>query len=302
MAASTKSGLNMDAVNVAARVVKETASLTPNGVGCCKFVVFANAPEDNPFMAGAFFGVGEGESAINVGLSGPGVIREVLRQNEGKPLHELAEEIKKTGFKITRVGQLIGKELASTLGVRFGIVDLSLAPTTVAGDSVAEILEGIGVESFGAPGSTAALALLVDAIKKGGVMAAENVGGLSGAFIPVSEDAGVLKALERGSLCLEKLEAMSSVCSVGLDMVLLPGDTSVETIAGIIADELMIGVMNNKATSVRVVPVPGKKAGDYVEFGGLLGKSKVMSVSSFAPKKFVERGGKIPAPIRSLTN
>ena len=302
MAASTKSGLNMDAVNIVARVIKETARLTPNGVGCCKFVVFANAPEDNPFMAGAFFGVGEGESAVNVGLSGPGVIKEVLRQNEGKPLNELAEEIKKTGFKITRVGQLIGKELARTLGTRFGIVDLSLAPTTAAGDSVAEILEGIGVESFGAPGSTAALALLVDAIKKGGVMAAENVGGLSGAFIPVSEDAGVLKALERGSLCLEKLEAMSSVCSVGLDMVLLPGDTAVETIAGIIADELMIGVMNNKATSVRVIPVPGKKAGEYVEFGGLLGKSKVMSVNSFSPKKFVERGGKIPAPIRSLTN
>jgi uncharacterized protein (UPF0210 family) len=302
MAASTKSGMNMDAVNIAARVIKKTASLTENGVGCCKFVVFANAPEDNPFMAGAFFGVGEGESAINVGLSGPGVIREVLRQSEGKPLNELAEEIKKTGFKITRVGQLIGKELAKTLETRFGIVDLSLAPTTTAGDSVAEILEGMGVESFGAPGSTAALALLVDAIKKGGVMAAENVGGLSGAFIPVSEDAGVLKALERGSLCLEKLEAMSSVCSVGLDMVLLPGDTTVETIAGIIADELMIGVMNNKATSVRVIPVPGKNAGEYVEFGGLLGRSKVMSVSSFAPKKFVERGGKIPAPIRTLTN
>jgi uncharacterized protein (UPF0210 family) len=302
MLASTKSGLNMDGVNVAAKVVKKTANLTPNGVGCCRFVVFANSPEDNPFMAGAFFGVGEGESAINIGLSGPGVIKEILRENEAKPLNELAEAIKKTGFKIARVGQLIGKELASNLGIRFGIVDLSLAPTTVAGDSVAEILEGIGVESYGAPGSTAALALLVDAIKKGGVMAAENVGGLSGAFIPVSEDAGVLKALERGSLCLEKLEAMSSICSVGLDMVLLPGDTSVETIAGIIADELMIGVMNNKATSVRVIPVPGKKAGEYVEFGGLLGKSKVMSVNRFSPKKFVARGGKIPAPIRSLTN
>ncbi len=302
MAASTRSGLNMDAVKIAARVIKETAAVTPNGVGCCKFVVFANAPEDNPFMAGAFFGVGEGESAVNVGLSGPGVIKEVLRQNELKNLNELAEEIKKTGFKITRVGQLIGKELATELGVRFGIVDLSLAPTTAAGDSVAEILEGIGIDSFGGPGSTAALALLVDAIKKGGVMAAENVGGLSGAFIPVSEDAGVLRALERGSLCLEKLEAMSSVCSVGLDMVLLPGDTAVETIAGLIADELMIGVMNNKATSVRMVPVPGSKAGDYVEFGGLFGKSKVMPVSSFVPKKFVERGGKIPAPIRSLTN
>ena len=302
MAASTKTGLNMDAVNLVANAIKETASLTPDGVGCCRLVVFANAPEDNPFMAGAFFGVGEGDSTINVGVSGPGVIRSVLEENEGKPLNELAEEIKKMSFKITRVGQLIGKELAKALGVRFGIIDLSLAPTTIAGDSVAEIVESIGVESFGAPGSTAALAMLVDAIKKGGIMAAENVGGLSGAFIPVSEDAGALRALERGSLSLEKLEAMTSVCSVGLDMILIPGDTAVETIAGIIADELMIGVINNKTTAVRIIPVPGKKAGEYVEFGGLLGGSRIMPVSRFVPKKFVKRGGRIPAPMRSLTN
>lgn len=302
MAASTKTGLNMDAVNLVANAIKETASLTPDGVGCCRLVVFANAPEDNPFMAGAFFGVGEGDSTINVGVSGPGAIRSVLEENEGKPLNELAEEIKKMSFKITRVGQLIGKELAKALGVRFGIIDLSLAPTTIAGDSVAEIVESIGVESFGAPGSTAALAMLVDAVKKGGIMAAENVGGLSGAFIPVSEDAGALRALERGSLSLEKLEAMTSVCSVGLDMILIPGDTAVETIAGIIADELMIGVINNKTTAVRVIPVPGKKAGEYVEFGGLLGSSRVMHVSRFVPKKFVKRGGRIPAPMRSLTN
>ncbi len=302
MAASTKAGLNMDAVNMVAKVVKETASLTPDGVGCCRLSVFANAPEDNPFMAGAFFGVSEGENAVNVGLSGPGVIKGVLDESRGKSLNEVAEDIKKMGFKIARVGQLIGKELANALGVRFGIVDLSLAPTTAAGDSVAEIVESIGVESFGAPGSTAALALLVDAIKKGGALAAENVGGLSGAFIPVSEDAGALRALERGSLSLEKLEAMSSVCSVGLDMVLLPGDTSVETIAGIIADELMVGVMNNKTTSVRVIPVPGKGPGEYVEFGGLLGRSRVMSVSRFVPRVLAERGGRIPAPLRSLTN
>jgi len=292
----------MDAVNLVAKVVKETAALTENGVGCCRLVTFANAPEDNPFMAGAFFGVGEGDGALNVGVSGPGVIRNVLEENEGKSLNELAEEIKKMSFKITRVGQLIGKELAKALGVRFGSIDLSLAPTTKAGDSVAEIIEGIGVESFGAPGSTAALAMLVDAVKKGGVMAAENVGGLSGAFIPVSEDAGALRALERGSLSLEKLEAMTSVCSVGIDMALIPGDTSVETIAGIIADELMIGVMNNKTTAVRVIPVSGKKAGEYVEFGGLLGGSRVMPVSRFVPKKLVNRGGRIPAPMRSLTN
>lgn len=302
MAASTRTGLNMDAVNLVANAIKETASLTPDGVGCCRLVVFANAPEDNPFMAGAFFGVGEGDSTINVGVSGPGVIRSVLEENEGKPLNELAEEIKKMSFKITRVGQLIGKELAKALGVRFGIIDLSLAPTTIAGDSVAEIVESIGVESFGAPGSTAALAMLVDAIKKGGIMAAENVGGLSGAFIPVSEDAGALRALERGSLSLEKLEALTSVCSVGLDMILIPGDTAVETIAGIIADELMIGVINNKTTAVRIIPVPGKKAGEYVEFGGLLGSSRIMPVSSFIPKKLVKRGGRIPAPMRSLTN
>ena len=263
MAASTKAGMNMDAVSLVAATIKETAALTPDGIGCCRLVVFANAPDDNPFMAGAFFGIGEGNSALNVGLSGPGVIRAVLDENKTQSLNELAEEIKKMGFKITRVGQLIGKELAKDLGVRFGIVDLSLAPTTLAGDSVAEIVESIGVESFGAPGSTAALAMLVDAVKKGGIMAAENVGGLSGAFIPVSEDSGALRALERGSLCLEKLEAMSSVCSVGLDMVLIPGDTEVESIAGIIADELMIGVMNNKTTAVRIIPVPNKKAGDY---------------------------------------
>jgi len=289
-------------VNLVANAVKETASLTRDGIGCCRLVVFANAPEDNPFMAGAFFGVGEGDHALNVGISGPGVIKQVLDENSHKSLNELSEEIKKTSFKITRVGQLIGKELAEALDVRFGSIDLSLAPTMMAGDSVAEIVESLGVGSFGGPGSTAALAMLVDAVKKGGIMAAENVGGLSGAFIPVSEDGGALKALERGSLSLEKLEAMSSVCSVGLDMVLVPGDTPVDTIAGIIADELMIGVMNNKTTAVRIIPVPGKKAGDYVEFGGLLGSSRVMPVNQFIPSKFVRHGGKIPAPIRSLTN
>ncbi|MDQ1279364.1 MAG: uncharacterized protein QG670_626 [Thermoproteota archaeon] len=302
VAASTKAGLNMDAVNLAANAVKETSSLTKDGVGCCRLVVFANAPEDNPFMAGAFFGVGEGDKAINVGVSGPGVIKEILGENSDKSLNELSEEIKKMSFKITRVGQLIGRELAEELKVRFGSIDLSLAPTMIAGDSVAEIVESIGVGSFGAPGSTAALAMLVDAVKKGGVMAAENVGGLSGAFIPVSEDGGALRALERGSLSLDKLEAMSSVCSVGLDMALIPGDTPVETIAGIMADELMVGVMNNKTTAVRVIPVPGKSAGEYVEFGGLLGCSRVMRVSEFVPKKLIERGGRIPAPMRSLTN
>jgi uncharacterized protein (UPF0210 family) len=302
MAASTKTGLNMNAVNIVAKIIKDTSKCTPNGSGCCRLVVFANAPEDNPFMAGAFFGLGEGESAINIGLSGPGVIKEVVKNNPDKTLNEISEEIKKTGFKITRVGQLIGKEIAKALSVRFGIVDLSLAPSSIIGDSVAEVLECIGVESFGAPGSTAALALLVDSIKKGGVMAAENVGGLSGAFIPVSEDAGVLKAQEKGSLCIEKLEAMSSVCSVGLDMIPIPGDTPKETIAALIADELIIGVMNNKATSVRIIPVPGKKTGDYIEFGGLLGKARIMGVSDFSSVKFVNRGGYIPAPLRSLTN
>jgi len=302
MAASTKAGLNMDAVNLVARAIKETASRTSDGIGCCRLVVFANAPEDNPFMAGAFFGIGEGDNALNVGLSGPGVIKAVLEENRNQSLNELAEEIKKMGFKITRAGQLIGKELAKDLGVRFGIIDLSLAPTMIAGDSVAEIVESIGVESFGAPGSTAALAMLIDAVKKGGIMAAENVGGLSGVFISVSEDAGALRALERGSLSLEKLEAMSSVCSVGLDMVAIPGDTPVESIAGIIADELMIGVMNNKTTAVRIIPVPNRKAGEYVEFGGLLGSSRVMPVSRFVPRKLVQRGGRIPAPMRSLNN
>jgi hypothetical protein len=302
MAASTKTGLNMDAVNLVANVIKETASLTRDGIGCARLIVFSNAPEDNPFMAGGFFGIGEGESSINVGLSGPSVIKAVLDNNKNQSLNDVAEEIKKLGFKIARVGQLIGKELAESLNVRFGVVDLSLAPTTAPQDSVAGILESIGVESFGAPGSTAALALLTDAIKKGGIMAAENVGGLSGAFITVSEDAGTLAAIEKGSLSLEGLEAMSAVCSVGLDMILIPGNTRVETIAGIIADELMIGVMNNKTTAVRIIPVPGKKSGDYVELGGLLGRSRIIPISEFAPRRLVERGGRIPAPMRSLTN
>jgi uncharacterized protein len=302
--ATTKAGIDMNAVRKMGQIVKKTAELTADrdAIGCAKLVVFANAVEDNPFMAGAFHGIGEGDCVINVGVSGPGVVKHALESVRGAPFDDVAETIKRTAFKITRVGQLVAQEAAKRLGVLPGIIDLSLAPTPAIGDSVAFILEEMGLESCGCPGTTAALALLNDAVKKGGLMAAKAVGGLSGAFIPVSEDAGMIAAVERGSLTLEKLEAMTCVCSVGLDMIAVPGDTSAETIAAIIADEAAIGVINNKTTAVRLVPVPGKKVGDHVEFGGLLGHAPVMAVSRFKSDVFIARGGRIPAPIRSLTN
>lgn len=303
--ATTKAGINMDAVALMGRIIKETAARTAdqNGIGCAKLVVFANAPEDNPFMAGAFHGVGEPECVINVGVSGPGVVkRAVERLSPDADMGLLAEKIKKMAFKITRMGELVGREAARRLGVPFGIVDLSLAPTPAVGDSVAEILEAMGLDRCGGPGTTAALALLNDAVKKGGAMASAYVGGLSGAFIPVSEDAGMVRAVEAGALTIEKLEAMTAVCSVGLDMIVVPGDTPAETLAAIIADEAAIGVVNNKTTAVRVIPAPGKKPGDRVEFGGLLGGAPVMPVSRFSPAGFVRRGGRIPAPIQSLGN
>jgi len=301
--ATTKSGLNMEATMLMAEMIKETAGKTKNGIGCAKLVVFANAPEDNPFMAGAFHGTGEGDATLNVGVSGPGVVKAAIAAGKhDDTLNEMAETIKKSAFKITRAGQLIGKELAAELGVRFGIVDLSLAPTMKQGDSVAEILEEMGIGTCGGCGTTAALAMLVDAVKKGGLMAAENVGGLSGAFIPVSEDHGMLKAVEKGALTLEKLEAMTAVCSVGIDMVVIPGDTPAEVIAGLIADELMIGVVNNKTTAVRVIPAPGKKQGELVDYGGLLGKARVMRINTENPSGFVRKKGRIPAPMRALTN
>ncbi len=301
---TTKAGINMDAVRLMGQVVKETAELTKSrdGIGCAKLVVFCNAPEDNPFMAGAFHGIGEPEASINIGISGPGVILHVVREHPEADLGTLANLVKNTAFKITRMGELVGREASRRLGVSFGIVDLSLAPTPAPGDSVAEILEAMGLEKCGAPGSTAALALLNDAVKKGGAMASSYVGGLSGAFIPVSEDWGMVKAVEAGSLSIEKLEAMTSVCSVGLDMVIIPGDTPAETIAAIIADEAAIGMINGKTTAVRVIPAPGKKAGEWVEFGGLLGRGPVMEVNRFSPARFVLRGGRIPAPIQALTN
>ena len=301
---STKAGINMDAVAQMGKVIKETARLTAtrDAIGCAKLVVFCNAVTDNPFMAGAFHGVGEPESVVSVGVSGPGVVKQALEQARGADIGEVAEIIKKTAFKITRVGQLVAKEAAKRLDTQFGIIDLSLAPTPAVGDSVAYILEEMGLESCGAPGTTAALALLNDAVKKGGLMASSYVGGLSGAFIPVSEDAGMIAAVERGSLTLEKLEAMTCVCSVGLDMIAIPGDTSAETISAIIADEAAIGMINNKTTAVRLIPVPGKRPGDNVEFGGLLGYCPVLPVSKFKADDFVARGGRIPAPIRSLTN
>ena len=301
---TTKVGINMDAVRLMGQVVKETAELTKDrdGIGCAKLVVFCNAPEDNPFMAGAFHGIGEPEASINIGISGPGVVLHVVREHPDADLGTLANLVKNTAFKITRMGELVGREASRRLGVSFGIVDLSLAPTPAPGDSVAEILEAMGLEKCGAPGSTAALALLNDAVKKGGAMASSYVGGLSGAFIPVSEDLGMVKAVEAGSLSIEKLEAMTSVCSVGLDMVVIPGDTSAETIAAIIADEAAIGMINCKTTAVRVIPAPGKKAGEWVEFGGLLGRGPVMEVNRFSPARFVLRGGRIPAPIQALTN
>ncbi|WP_333593803.1 PFL family protein [Anaerospora hongkongensis] len=301
---STKAGINMDAVKEMGVLIKRTAELTKDrdALGCAKLVVFSNAVEDNPFMAGAFHGVTEPEMNINVGVSGPGVVKRALEEVKGAQFDVVAETIKKTAFKITRVGQLVAQEAASRLGVPFGIVDLSLAPTPAVGDSVAYILEEMGLESCGAPGTTAALALLNDAVKKGGLMASSHVGGLSGAFIPVSEDAGMIAAVERGCLTLEKLEAMTCVCSVGLDMIAVPGDTPEATISAIIADEAAIGMINNKTTAVRIIPVPGKTVGDRVEFGGLLGHSPILAVNRFGSADFIARGGRIPAPVRSLTN
>jgi len=302
--ASTRAGINMNAVREMGEIIRKTAELTrdSDGLGCAKLVVFANAVEDNPFMAGAFCGVGEPECAINVGVSGPGVVKKALEQVKGEPFDVVAETVKRTAFKITRVGQLVAREASQRLGIPFGIVDLSLAPTPARGDSVAQVLEEMGLELTGAPGTTAALALLNDAVKKGGVMASSHVGGLSGAFIPVSEDIGMIEAAARGSLTLEKLEAMTCVCSVGLDMIAVPGDTSAATISGIIADEAAIGVVNNKTTAVRIIPAIGKKAGDRVEFGGLLGFAPVMPVNSFGNEAFIARGGRIPAPLHSLRN
>ncbi len=302
--ATTKAGINMDAVARMGRIIKETAARTADrdGLGCAKLVVFANAVEDNPFMAGAFHGVGEPECVINVGVSGPGVVHAALKAVPGESFDVVAETIKKTAFRITRMGQLVAQEASARLGVPFGVVDLSLAPTPAVGDSVARILEEMGLEVCGTHGTTAALALLNDAVKKGGVMASGHVGGLSGAFIPVSEDEGMIAAAERGTLSLEKLEAMTTVCSVGLDMIAVPGDTSAETISAIIADEAAIGVANSKTTAVRLIPAPGKRVGDRVEFGGLLGSAPVMPVRSESPAAFIARGGRIPAPLQSLRN
>lgn len=302
--ASTKAGINMDCVREMGHVIKRAAELTAHrdAIGCAKLVVFANVPEDNPFMAGAFHGVGEAETVINVGVSGPGVVKRALEDVKGADMGTVAETIKRTAFKITRVGQLVAREASRRLGVPFGIIDLSLAPTPAVGDSVAYILEEMGLESCGAHGTTAALAVLNDAVKKGGLMASSHVGGLSGAFIPVSEDAGMIAAVERGSLGLEKLEAMTCVCSVGLDMIAVPGDISAATISAIIADEAAIGMINNKTTAVRIIPVPGKTVGDRVEFGGLLGHSPILAVNRFSSEAFIARGGRIPAPVRSLTN
>ena len=301
---STKTGINMDAVKLMGEIVLETAeaSKDQDSLGCAKLVVFCNAPDDNPFMAGAFHGVTEADCIINVGVSGPGVVKTALESVRGADFQTLCEMIKRTAFKVTRVGQLVAQEASRRLGVPFGIVDLSLAPTPAIGDSVAEILQEIGLERVGAPGTTAALALLNDQVKKGGVMAAQAVGGLSGAFIPVSEDQGMIDSVNEGALTLEKLEAMTCVCSVGLDMIAIPGDTKASTIAGIIADESAIGMINQKTTAVRVIPVIGKGVGETVEFGGLLGYAPIMPVNSFSCDAFVERGGRIPAPIHSFKN
>ncbi len=302
--ASTKAGINMDAVRQMGEIITETAkrSAGNNSMGCAKFVVFANPVEDNPFMAGAFHGVGEGDCVINVGVSGPGVVKSALEEIKGKDFGILAETIKKTAFKITRMGQLVAQEASKRLNVPFGIVDLSLAPTPAVGDSVAYILEEMGLEKCGTHGTTAALALLNDAVKKGGVMASSSVGGLSGAFIPVSEDAGMIAATECGALQLDKLEAMTCVCSVGLDMIAVPGDTSASTISAIIADEMAIGVVNQKTTAVRIIPAIGKDVGDSVSFGGLLGEAPVMPVHPYSSEEFIARGGRIPAPLHSLRN
>lgn len=301
---STKAGINMDAVAEMGRIVKQTAELTADrdAFGCAKLVIFCNPVEDNPFMAGAFHGVTEGNTTISVGVSGPGVVKHALEAVRGRPFDEVAETIKRTAFKITRVGQLVAQEASRRLGKQFGIIDLSLAPTPAVGDSVAHVLEEMGITSCGAHGTTAALALLNDAVKKGGLMASSHVGGLSGAFIPVSEDKGMIDAVSVGSLSLEKLEAMTCVCSVGLDMIAVPGDTSAATISAIIADEAAIGMINNKTTAVRLIPVPGKTVGEMVEFGGLLGYCPIIEVSPFGAEEFIQRGGRIPAPVRSLTN
>ena len=301
---STKAGINMDAVAEMGRIIKKTAEITADndGLGCAKLVVFANAVEDNPFMAGAFHGVGEPECVINVGVSGPGVVYHALQSVKGEPFDVVAETVKKTAFRITRMGQIVGQEASKRLGVPFGIVDLSLAPTPAVGDSVARILEEMGLQVCGTHGTTAALALLNDAVKKGGVMASNHVGGLSGAFIPVSEDEGMIAAAESGTLTLSKLEAMTCVCSVGLDMIAVPGDTTAATISAIIADEAAIGMINSKTTAVRIIPAPGKVVGDRVEMGGLLGSAPVMPVHSESAETFVARGGRIPAPIQSLKN
>lgn len=302
--ATTKAGINMDAVNLMSRQIKETARLSADAgsVGCAKLVVFCNVPEDNPFVAGAFHGVSEPETVLNVGISGPGVVLQAIKEAGGVDFGQLAEIIKKVTFKITRAGELIGRKVAESLKVEFGIVDISLAPTPAEGDSIADILEAMGLESVGAPGTTAALAMLNDAVKKGGLMASSYVGGMSGAFIPVSEDAGMIRAVQKGHLSLEKLEAMTSVCSVGLDMIAVPGDTPEETIAAIIADECAIGIINDKTTAVRIIPAYNKKVGEIVNYGGLLGSAPIMEVRNLSAKEFVSRGGRIPAPVRSLTN
>jgi len=302
--ATTRAGINMDAVALMGKIVKEAASLTADrdSIGCAKLVVFSNATEDNPFMAGAFHGVGEGECVINVGVSGPGVVQKAIRRAGDCDLADLAEIVKRTAFKITRMGQLVAREASRRLNVPFGIVDLSLAPTPAIGDSVAHILEEMGLEQVGAHGTTAALALLNDAVKKGGVMASAHVGGLSGAFIPVSEDAGMIDAVRAGSLSFDKLEAMTAVCSVGLDMIAIPGDTTADVISAIIADEISIGVVNNKTTAVRVIPAVGKGVGDEVNYGGLLGSAPIMNINTKSPAKFIARAGRIPAPIHSQKN
>lgn len=301
---STRSGINMDAVSMMGRIIKETAEKTADrdSIGCAKLVVFANAVEDNPFMAGAFHGVGEADTVINVGVSGPGVIKEALESCREQPFDVVADTIKKAAFKVTRMGMLVASEASKRLDTPFGIVDLSLAPTPAIGDSIARVLEEIGVDSCGAPGTTAALAMLNDAVKKGGIMASSHVGGLSGAFIPVSEDEGMIAAAKSGSISIEKLEAMTCVCSVGLDMIAIPGDTPASTITGIIADEAAIGVINGKTTAVRLIPVIGKKEGDEIELGGLLGTAPVMPVSKFGCSRLAERGGRIPAPVHSMRN
>lgn len=301
---TSRAGLNMDVICEMGGIIKRTARLTAdkNSVGCARLTVFANAVEDNPFMAGAFTGIGEGECVINVGISGPGVMRSAVEKARDQTFDALAETIKRTAFKITRVGQLVAREASTRLGISFGIIDLSLAPTPRTGDSIANILEEMGLESCGTHGTTAALALLTDSVKKGGLMACSHAGGLSGAFIPVSEDAGMIEAVERGSITIDKLEAMTCVCSVGLDMIAIPGDTPEETISAIIADEAAIGMVNNKTTSVRLLPVYGKAAGDKVEFGGLLGKATIMEVNKFSSRDFIRRKGRIPAPVHSFRN